>query len=198
MDGRSASLTCVRIAPVPASHVCATYERCATRESDSCHSDHAPARSGIGPRGAAGQGYAAANAAIRGRWPRAGHRTTSKGRTGSLNGAGALWRPSRPAFRRILPETFCCAAARDRDFAVGRQVFGAPGMARQDFMAPCMVIASVRHDTGVWRTRCRTTGAEGKGACVGQERQDEEGSPGEVVVPARESRLSRCESPVGT
>ena len=81
MGGRSAPLTCARIAPVPGSHVCVAYERCVRHESDSRHSGHAPAS------GALRQGYAAANAAIRGRWPRAGYRATPKGRTGFLNGA---------------------------------------------------------------------------------------------------------------
>ena len=191
VGGRSASLTRARTAPVPGSHVCVAYERCAPHESDSCHSGHAPAR------GAARQGYAAANAAIRVRWPRARRRATPKGRVGFLNGAGAPRRPSRPTFWRVLPEAFCAAAARDRRFAAGCQVFGAPDMARQDFLAPCRVIASVRHDTGVWCTRCRATDTEGKGACVGQKGQGDGGSPGEVAVPAREPRLSRCESLAG-
>jgi hypothetical protein len=180
MGGQSASLTCARIAPVPGSHVCVAYERCASHESDSCHSGHAPARGGIGPRGVARQGHAAANAAIRGRWPRAKHLTTLKGQSGFLNGPGAPRRPKRSAFWRVLLETFCGAAARGRRFAAGRQVFGALDMARQDFLAPCMVIASGWHDTGVWRTRCQTTGTEGKRACVGQKRQGDRGSPGEV------------------
>jgi hypothetical protein len=167
MGGLSASLTSARIAPVPGSHVCVVYERCALHESDSRHSGHAPA---------------------------CGGRPTRKDQSGFPNGVGVLRRPSRPAFWRTLPEAFCGAVARDRSFAVGRQVFGAPDMARQDFLAPCMVIASVRHDTGVWRTRCRTTGTEGKRACVGQKRQGDGGSPGEVAVSAREPRLSRCES----
>lgn len=149
MGGLSASLTSARIAPVPGSHVCVVYERCAPHEGDSCHSGHVSACGGIEPRGATRQRHAAANAG---------------------------------------------AAARGRGFAAGRQVFGAPDMARQDFLAPCMVIASVRHDTGVRRTRCRTTGTEGKRACVGQERQGDGESPGEVAVPVREPRLSRCES----
>jgi hypothetical protein len=194
MGGLSASLPCTRIAPVPGSHVCGAYERCAPHESDSRHSGHAPARGGIGLRAAARQGHAAANAAIRVRWPRAKHRATRKGQSGFPNGAGAPRRPSRPAFWRVLPETFRGAPVRDRSFAAGRQVFGAPDMARQDFLPPCMVIASVRHGTGVWRTRCRTTGTEGKRACVGRKRQGDGGSPGEVAVPVREPRLSRCES----
>ena len=181
MGGRGAPLTCARTAPVPGGHVCVAYERCVPHESDSCHSGHAPA----------------SGAAIRGRWPRAGQRATPKGRTGFLNGADVPRQPSRPAFWMVLTETFCAAAVRDRGFAAGRQVFGAPDMARQDFLAPCMVIASVWHDTGVWRARCRTTGTEGKGACVGQQGQDDGGSPGEVTVPAREPRLSRCESQAG-
>jgi hypothetical protein len=194
MGGRSTPLTCERIAPVPGSHVCVAYERCVPHESDSCHSGHVPARGDAVPR------YAAGNGAIRGRWPRDGRQADPKafkGQSGFLSGAGAPRRPSWAALRRVLPETLCGAAARDRGFAAGRQVFRAPDMARQDFLAPCMVIASVRHDTGVWRTRCRTTGTEGKRACVGQEGQGDGGSPGEVAVPAREPRLSRCESLVG-
>jgi hypothetical protein len=175
MGGLSASLTCARIAPVPGSHVCVAYERCAPHESDSRHSGHVPARSGIGPRGAVRQGHAAANAAIRGRRPRARRRATFKGQSGFPNGAAAPRQPSRPAFWRVLPQTFHGAAARDRRFAARRQVFGASDMARQDFLAPCMVIASVGHDMGVWRTRCRTTGTEGKMACVGQRRQGDGG-----------------------
>jgi hypothetical protein len=200
MGGLSAPLTCARIAPVPGSHVCGAYERCAPHESDSCHSGHASARGGIGPRGATRQAHAAANAAIRVWWPRAKRRATPKGPTpkgqwGFPNGISAPRRPSRPAFWRVLPGTFRGAAARDRGFAAGRQVFGAPDMARQDFLAPCMVIASVRRGTGVWRTRCQTAGTEGKRACVGQQGQGDGGSPGKVAVPAREPRLSRCESP---
>jgi hypothetical protein len=191
MGGRCATLTCARIAPVPCSHVCVAYERCAPHESDSCHSGHASARGDAVP------GYAAGNGTIRGRWPRNRHQAylkALKGRSDSLSGTGAPRRPSRPTLWRVLPETLCGATARDRGFAAGRQVFGAPDMARQDFLAPCMVIASVRHDTGVWRTRCRTTGTEGKGACAGQEGQGDGGSPGEVAMPAGEPRLSQCES----
>jgi hypothetical protein len=196
MGGRGAPLTCARTAPVPGGHVCVAYERCVPHESDSCHSGHAPAS------GAARQGYAAANAAIRGRWPRAGQRATPKGRAGFLNGAGVPRQPSRSAFWTVLPETFCAAAARDRGFAAGRQVFGAPDMARQDFLAPCMVIASVWHDTGIWRARCRTTGTEGKGACVGQQGQDDGGGswrsngacPRTAAITVREP--GRCAGPV--
>jgi hypothetical protein len=166
MSGRSVPLTCARIAPVPGRHVCVAYERRVSHESDSRHSGHAPAL----------------------------RQAVPKSRSGFLSGAGVPHRLGRPVLWRVPSETFCGAVARDPRIAAGRQVLGVPDMARQHFLAPCMVIGSVRHDTGVWRTRCRTTGTEGKGRCVGQERQGDGGSPGEVAVPAREPRLSRCES----
>jgi hypothetical protein len=141
MSGRSASLACARIAPAPGSHVCVAYERCAPHVSDSRHSGHALAR------GAARQGYAAGNAAIRERWPGAKRRTTHKGQSGFL---GDVWLSRRYGVTRVS----------------GALVAGR--LARKE-----------------------------KGRVLGRGGRATGGSPGEVAVPARESRLSRCESLAG-
>jgi hypothetical protein len=191
MSGLSAPLTSARIAPVPGGRVCVAYERCASHESDSCHNGHALAR------GAARQGYAVGKAAIRERCrgPSAGPLPRADRASWTVLECRVRLTGRRSA--GSSPKPFGGAVAGDRGFAAGRQVFGAPDMTRQDFMAPCMVIGSVWRDTGVWRMRCRTTGTEGKRACAGQQGQGDGGSPGEVVLFALEARLSRRESLTG-
>jgi hypothetical protein len=89
-----------------------------------------------------------------------------------------------------------------------RAALGAPDIAalRQDARFPGSVygtsgfrgsvygyrVGSARR--GRLRTRCQTTGEEGKRACVGQADRGAGGSPGRVAASAREPRLSQRES----